>query len=147
MDQPPNIAAGASVMLSGRKLFSAKEATRSLVLVRRIVADVIDEYPHLLELQEMLEDVQRYGPVERIQQLQASVGRSVGRLQDCICELDELGVELRDFTRGVVDFPAERDGREVRLCWQYGEESVRYWHEAGQGLADRKLIGEFLRVE
>ena len=33
----------------------------------------------------------------------------------------ELGVALKDIEQGLVDFPAERDGRIVYLCWKQGE--------------------------
>src|SRR5262245_53917788 len=39
-------------------------------------------------------------------------------------EILSLGVEIKDFDRGLCDFPHERDGRIVYLCWQRGEESI-----------------------
>ena len=38
-----------------------------------------------------------------------------------ITALDSLGVQLKDFERGLVDFPSLRGGRVVLLCWQLGE--------------------------
>ena len=66
-----------------------------------------------------------------------SVAASVSKLQDYAAELDEIGVEIRDFTRGVVDFSAIQDGREVKLCWRFGEPQIRHWHEVGAGVGDR----------
>src|SRR5947209_3583592 len=45
-------------------------------------------------------------------------------------EIESLGVQLKDFTRGLVDFPSLRDGRVVLLCWQlYASDSVEWWHD------------------
>ncbi len=52
--------------------------------------------------------------------------------------LEELGVQLKDFDRGLVDFPSLRDGRVVLLCWQIGEgDEVEWWHDVEEGFAGR----------
>jgi hypothetical protein len=58
----------------------------------------------------------------------------------CIARLRELGVVVKDPDVGLVDFPAERDGHEVLLCWHVGEDSVAYWHGLEEGFAGRKPI-------
>jgi hypothetical protein len=58
----------------------------------------------------------------------------------CVDKLDELGVQIKDLDTGLLDFPALRDGVEVELCWQVGEESVEHWHAIGEGYAGRKPI-------
>ena len=55
-------------------------------------------------------------------------------------ELGRLGVLVKDLDRGLVDFPALREGEEVLLCWQVGEEEVAYWHGVEEGFAGRKPL-------
>ena len=56
-------------------------------------------------------------------------------------ELAELGVQLKDHTRGLIDFPAMRDGQVILLCWQLGEEpQINWWHEVEAGFAGRKPL-------
>lgn len=50
------------------------------------------------------------------------------------------GIVLRDAEAGLVDFPAEREGRRVFLCWRLGEDEVRFWHEADGGFAGRRPL-------
>ncbi|HEV2884299.1 MAG TPA: DUF2203 domain-containing protein [Pyrinomonadaceae bacterium] len=53
-------------------------------------------------------------------------------------ELDDLGVQLKDFDRGLIDFPSMRDGRVVLLCWQLGEgDELEWWHDMDAGFAGR----------
>ena len=55
-----------------------------------------------------------------------------------LSELEALGVELKDFERGLVDFPSLRDGRVVLLCWQLGEgDELEWWHDVDAGFAGR----------
>ena len=50
------------------------------------------------------------------------------------------GIVLRDAESGLVDFPAEREGRLIQLCWRQGEERVAYWHEIDAGFGNRKPL-------
>ena len=61
-------------------------------------------------------------------------------LQSVMAAIDASGVQLKDLELGLVDFPAERDGRPVLLCWQYGEPEVAFWHGTDEGFAGRKPI-------
>jgi hypothetical protein len=56
-------------------------------------------------------------------------------------QLEDLDVLVRDLDRGVVDFPALMDGREVYLCWHLGETEVGHWHEIESGFAGRRPLG------
>lgn len=55
-----------------------------------------------------------------------------------LSDLEDLGVQLKDFERGLVDFPSLRDGRVVLLCWQLGEgDELEWWHDVDAGFAGR----------
>jgi len=55
-----------------------------------------------------------------------------------LAELEGLGVQLKDFERGLVDFPSLREGRVVLLCWQLGEgDELEWWHDVDAGFAGR----------
>src|SRR5688500_6639372 len=56
-------------------------------------------------------------------------------------ELSEAGIELKDHTRGLIDFPSMRAGRVVLLCWQIGEgDEIEWWHEIDAGFAGRQHL-------
>jgi len=56
-------------------------------------------------------------------------------------ELGEMGVQLKDYTRGLIDFPTMRDGKVVLLCWQLGErEEIEWWHDTEAGFAGRQRL-------
>ncbi len=123
-----------------KRVFSLPEANRALVLVKRIVIDVIFEYSRMIELQEQLEAAEEAGSADQSEQTRLDLIRSAGRLRTCLDELDDVGVELKDWALGVVDFPSFAAGREVCLCWQYGQDSVAHWHEVGDSFAARQPV-------
>lgn len=61
-------------------------------------------------------------------------------LRAAVGELEEMEIVLRDLDRGLIDFPAIRDGREVYLCWEEGEDRVEYWHDIDAGFGGRQAL-------
>ncbi|MCE5279494.1 MAG: DUF2203 domain-containing protein [Planctomycetaceae bacterium] len=121
-----------------RKHFSIDHANRCLVLLNRVVADIVVEYQRLGEYQETLEAGGSDDDVRR--RTEGLLTRSVTRIRMCLEELDDLGVEITDWSRGSVDFPSLAAGREIRLCWALGEDRVRFWHEVNEDPAARRAI-------
>lgn len=62
------------------------------------------------------------------------------RLQEALDGVAALGGIPKDLGLGLVDFPHLRAGREVNLCWKYGERSIRFWHSLEEGYAGRKPL-------
>jgi hypothetical protein len=71
-----------------------------------------------------------------------TVSEAFVQLRDAMAELRALDVVLRDLDRGLLDFPSLRDGREVYLCWQDGEDAIGYWHEPEAGFAGRRPLDD-----
>ena len=55
-------------------------------------------------------------------------------------EIEALGAEVKDLELGLVDFPAEREGETVLLCWRVGEDEIGYWHGLDEGFAGRRPL-------
>jgi hypothetical protein len=71
-------------------------------------------------------------------------GRQVGEafleIRRILVELNEAEIVVRDVDRGLIDFPSIRDGEEIYLCWQLGEERVAWWHDLESGFAGREPL-------
>ena len=70
---------------------------------------------------------------DRIERLTAEMQRGLGAI-------GELGGVPKDLSLGLVDFLHLRNGREVNLCWKYGEREIRHWHGLDEGYAGRKPL-------
>ncbi len=121
----------------GRKYFTVAEANRALTYVRRIVADIASVYRQAMQLRQGIEEP---APGRNLDELRKQYDDAMDRLNGCIDELRQVGVELKDFEKGLLDFPAVHQGREVLLCWYAGEEQVRAWHEVDAGFAGRQDV-------
>ena len=67
------------------------------------------------------------------------------RLEQGVKGILALGVTVKDIDAGLVDFLGLRNGREVYLCWRYGEEELAFWHELNTGFAGRHPLDEYVQ--
>jgi hypothetical protein len=68
------------------------------------------------------------------------VGTAFLEVRRILETLEESGIVLRDIDRGLVDFPAMADGREIYLCWELGEDEVAFWHDLSSGYGGREPL-------
>jgi hypothetical protein len=74
-------------------------------------------------------------------ELEEELEREAEAIARAATSLEELGVQVKDLDRGLVDFPALRsNGEEVLLCWQVGEDEIGFWHGLEEGFAGRKRL-------
>ena len=71
---------------------------------------------------------------------QSEAERLVQAIQSRIDRLAEMGVEVKGIDEGLVDFPSEREGRVVYLCWRVGEPDILYWHDLDAGFRGRQPL-------
>jgi hypothetical protein len=56
-------------------------------------------------------------------------------------KLETLGIQLKDYGHGLIDFPSMREGRIVLLCWKADEgDSIEWWHDVEAGFAGRQPL-------
>jgi hypothetical protein len=135
--------------MANMRLFTPEEANAALPDVRRLAERMVDERRALVALGEELEAVQALiggngGSLDpgRVGELQEAVARAAAGLAGVVDEIQELGVQVKDLDRGLVDFPARHpeSGDTVLLCWELGEPDVAHWHDLEEGFAGRKPL-------
>lgn len=124
------------------KLFTIEEANALLPTVRGIVGRIQRTYARVSAAQEQAR-LAAAGAAHGGGGMEGGAGyvRSLSDLAEASGELEELGVQMKDYTRGLIDFPALRDGRVVLLCWQMGEgDELEWWHDLEAGFAGRQPL-------
>ncbi len=69
-----------------------------------------------------------------------TVGEGFLEVRRLLGALQEGGIVVRDVDRGLIDFPSLREGLEVYLCWELGEDGVDFWHEMADGFDGRQPL-------
>lgn len=127
--------------IARERFFTLESANQALVYVRRIVSDIVDRYQGLMALRARREELAlEPARSDELDPIREEIERQVEHLNRLHEELREVGCELKDWSTGLVDFPARRDGRKIWLCWKLGEGQVDHWHEVHAGYAGRTPI-------
>jgi hypothetical protein len=132
------------------RLFTEPEANALLPRLEQVFLRLDPKLARLRELRELVEDSEAYygeglagasaedrASYADLLQEQGDLDRSV---QEDIEAVLELGCEVKDLHRGLVDFPARVGNEVVYLCWQRGEDRLGWWHTLGGGFSGRKPL-------
>ena len=105
--------------------------------------------PRIDGLQELLRRLNEPEAVEGFARAAAEAGggwpgrapaRAAVALTEGVRGLASLGIVIRDLERGLIDFPAIRDGEEVYLCWLRDEPRVAHYHHPDAGFTGRRPL-------
>ena len=66
--------------------------------------------------------------------------KTLQEARDTLLEIDEIGVQVKDLEKGLLDFPCVVDGQTVLLCWKLGEKEIGFWHTTEDGFTGRKPL-------
>ena len=122
------------------KYYTPKEANHQLEVVRPMVAELmtISERirAHQPEIWSVVEKSAGNGGNPTLSKMLPDFDR----LDLILHQLQDMSIEVKDLSTGLIDFPALKDGRVVYLCWKYNEGSIQFWHEIEAGFAGREPI-------
>ena len=129
------------------RLFTRDEASELLAEVRPLAEELVERKRSLDEAEAdraaLLARIAGNGgdltPSE-VAEVVERVGQAAAAVGELVDQLHALGVQVKDLDVGLLDFPSEREGQVVLLCWQVGEDDIGYWHGLEEGFAGRKPL-------
>jgi hypothetical protein len=122
------------------RLFTVEEANALLPTLRKILDEAALHREALREKAPRMEPILRAAISNGGGRVGSEYGLEAYRLYLAVERIRELGVVLKDLDMGLLDFPHEREGRVVFLCWHPPEESVAFWHDLDAGYAGRQPL-------
>ncbi len=122
------------------KLFTVEEANALLPKLRELLDDLTLHRDALREKGPRLEPILRAAGANGGGRVGSEYGVEAYKVHLAIGKIHELGVLLKDLDMGLLDFPHEREGRIVFLCWKPDEDEIRWWHETDAGFAGRQML-------
>ena len=133
--------------LPEEKLYTVEEANAMLPWVIEQLGSAAEAADRLSEARSgvvELEGLSRsngHGDLDsRLSDARSDESRALNALRGILSEFEERQIPVRDVDSGLIDFPGERDGRKVWLCWRMGEPQVGYWHEIDTGFINRQPL-------
>lgn len=124
------------------KLFTIDEANALLPAARRKLQAIKTHYALLATFREAVKSAATAASLGGGGLQSGSVYvKTLYEVGKLTTELHESGIQLKDYSRGLIDFPCMLDGRVVLLCWQLGEgDEIEWWHDLETGFAGRRPL-------
>jgi hypothetical protein len=123
-----------------KRYFTLDEANAAVDVIRPLMKEVLDIRQLILKRQPEVWPALEKAAGNGGSRLASELAYDFNRLDALIHEIQSTGAEIKDINTGLLDFLALREGREVYLCWRYGEEAVGYWHDLDAGFAGRQPV-------
>ena len=124
------------------RIFTLAEAQSLLPRLRTLLEELGEEWKRISALNPEIQKARDNAPLNGYSKFGVEYVESVSHLMSLIHEIKDMGVLLKDADKGLCDFPYIRGGRMVYLCWQVGEDTIRYWHDVETGFAGREPLEE-----
>ena len=129
------------------RVFTPDDANAALSELRPLVEAMVEGKRALDYAQERRDDIAQSIagngggiPPAELGALEAAVEEAAKTLAGTIGEIQAMGVLVKDLDTGLVDFPGQRAGEDILLCWQLGEDEVAFWHGLEDGYAGRQPL-------
>lgn len=130
------------------RYFTPEDVERLIPRLTEIMERVMAAHAEVAQARAWLEGEERRITVagggvvvrEAWRSAQARLERGAAAVQEGVTAIQALGGVTKDLSLGLVDFPHQRQGRVVNLCWRYGEARITHWHGLDEGYARRKPL-------
>ena len=122
-----------------KRYFTLEQATAAVEAIRPIIREMLEIRHRIIDLQPEVWPVIEKAVGNGGSQAASQATLEFERINQLAHEIQAVGGVIKDLNSGLVDFPAVKDGREVYLCWKYGEQKIEFWHEIDSGFSDRQI--------
>jgi hypothetical protein len=128
--------------LESGRTFTLNEASNLIPRLRRLLEKVSSRREALVDMRVEIDRARENAERGGGSRFGASYLNHLISFSETVQEIESLGVVVKDFRKGLVDFPHEREGRIVYLCWKPDEEAISWWHEVDTGFAGRRPLSD-----
>ena len=122
------------------KYFTVTQANEVIKLIQPLMRQLLEMRETIQKQQPQVWSVLEKSAGNGGSKVASSVALEFEKMETLIKAIQGTGALVKDLNLGLVDFLTWREGREVYLCWQYGESEIRYWHDISVGYSDRHPI-------
>lgn len=123
------------------KLFTINEANELLPEMRKSLLRMQKLYAAVAELRDNAKAAAASSQFGGGMEGGSDYVRALYEIGKITTRIHEAGVHLKDYDRGLIDFPSRRGDRIILLCWQLDDgDEIEWWHDTDAGFAGRQPL-------
>ena len=120
--------------------FTLEEANTIITQIRPLMAELLKRRARVVSHRPYLHNIVEDFHSNTGSALATSVALDFFTIERLLDQIRAHGCVIKDINVGLIDFLTERDGREVFLCWRYGEDAVAFYHDLHTGFNSRRPV-------
>ena len=122
------------------RLFTLDQANQLLLTLRPLVDELIATRDQIVTIRPKLDSGVQKALGNGASKATGELLKLFRRSERLIKKVHSYGVLVKDVDQGLLDFPSDKDGRVVFLCWKHGEASIAHWHDLDTGFGGRQPL-------
>ncbi|MFN2106365.1 MAG: DUF2203 domain-containing protein [Candidatus Promineifilaceae bacterium] len=122
------------------KYFTIEEANTLLPALKPLMGEILERRAKCARQGRLVADLLRLPHVDIGGPILSELSAEFVVIERLLHKIKETGCIVKSLEGGMVDFLAKIDGRDVYLCWRYGEESITHYHELHTGFRGRQPL-------
>ena len=122
------------------RYFSVTEANEILTEVKPLMAELLERRAKVVRSRQDVAPILGDLTSNMGSHEATVIAHDFAVIEELIQRIQAYGCQVKDMNVGLLDFLSQRNGREVYLCWRYGEEQIEYYHELHTGYNSRRHL-------
>ncbi len=122
------------------RYFTLQEANTLLPQIEPLMARLLERRAKASRLSREIESLLADVRVDVGGPVPSELAADFAVIEELVNKIQSFGCQVKDLNVGLLDFLAERNGRDVYLCWRYGESRIAFYHELHTGFNGRSPV-------
>jgi hypothetical protein len=122
------------------RYFTIEEANALLPTLKPLMAELLERRASSARQARQVAELLRQRHADLGGPIFAALTAEFVAIERILNDLKVTGCVVKSLEGGLIDFLAQIDGRDVYLCWRYGEESISFYHELHTGFRGRQPL-------
>ncbi len=122
------------------KYFTVAEANALLPKIEPIMARLLEKRAKAVRQYQQIEPLLSDLHLDIGGPIPTQMTQDFVAINQMIAQLQTMGCVVKDINIGLLDFLCDRNGRDVYLCWRYGEPEVSFFHDLHTGFNGRQPV-------
>lgn len=119
------------------RYFTLAEANEALLEIRPIMGDLLERRARAVVTSQEIEHLLGHNHLDFGGRIPTELAQEFDAIEELLAQIRSYGCVVKNLEAGLIDFLASLNGRDVYLCWRYGEERIAYYHELHTGFQGR----------
>jgi hypothetical protein len=119
------------------RYFTVEEANEALVDIKPLMGQLLERRARAAQQSRQIKHLLNDPHVDFGGPVPSALAQEFMAIEALLSRIKKYGCVVKNLEAGLVDFLAKINGRDVYLCWRYGEDNITFYHELHTGFQGR----------